>query len=80
MKEPANQAEWQDAVDLAHSAQLILAARAYGLITGGPELNEQRCEELLERGRKLGVVPSAFANTKLVRALTTLQSEPKGAV
>jgi hypothetical protein len=55
--DPKNAGEWQEAVDAACFLLLIDSARQYGLITGGPTVNVSRCEDILERGRKQGVVP-----------------------
>jgi hypothetical protein len=51
--------EWQTAVDAADALLHIQSAEAYGLITGAPTVNVERCEELLEAGSLRGVMPSA---------------------
>ena len=56
--EPRTKAEWQEAVDAAKAALCLDAARQFGFITGGPEIDQERCLELLDRGEALGVTPS----------------------
>lgn len=53
--------EWQEAVDYAHVLILLNAARACGLVTGGPEVDVARCEDILARGRERGVTPAPDA-------------------
>jgi hypothetical protein len=55
--DPRSDAEWQAAVDAADFLLRLEAARAYGLVTGGPEIDVRRCEAILARGRERGVVP-----------------------
>ncbi len=57
--EPQTPEEWQNAVDAADALLHIQSAEAYGLITGAPTVNVERCEELLEVARRRGVTPSA---------------------
>lgn len=66
---PASPEEWQNAVDAAEAPLAIEAARACGQITGGPVANVNRCEHLLDRGRSLGIVPSAHAIERYVGGL-----------
>jgi hypothetical protein len=54
---PSTPAEWQDAVDAANALLLIDAAKAYGLVTGGPDVNIERCEDILARGLSRGIRP-----------------------
>lgn len=56
-RDPETAAEWQEAVDLAEFYLLLDSARAYGLATGGPEINPERCQEILKRGRGIGYRP-----------------------
>lgn len=58
VREPENRSEWQLAVDAANALLLIHAARAYDLIKGGPEINPERCGDMLARGAAIGVLPS----------------------
>jgi hypothetical protein len=57
VKTPRTPAEWQLVVDLAEACLLIDSARQYGLITGGPIVDVDRCVALLDRGRARGIVP-----------------------
>ncbi len=57
--EPQTLEEWQNAVDAADALLHIQSAEAYGLITGAPTVNVERCEQLLEAARQRGRTPSA---------------------
>jgi hypothetical protein len=57
VRNPRNQREWREAVEAAHSLMCLDAARQYGLVEGGPEIDVGRCIEILEDGRALGIVP-----------------------
>lgn len=61
MIEPQTDAEWQDAVDAAQGALALDAARAYGLVEGGPGVNVARCEEFLAKGEARGIHPTGDA-------------------
>ena len=58
MKDPQTQEEWQEAVDMAEFYLALESARMYGLVVGGPEVNSERCLDILERGKLKGVRPS----------------------
>jgi hypothetical protein len=58
---PTTKGEWQSAVDLAGFFVLLDAARAYGLVTGGPDVNVDRCQEIIEAGKKKGMTPRVDA-------------------
>lgn len=72
MSDPETPAEWQEAVDAAEGLLLIDSARQYGLITGGPKIDVERCQEILRRGREHGVYPAdaATAAWMLVKKIT----------
>jgi hypothetical protein len=57
-RNPQTPEEWRQAVDSAAACRAIADCKMYGLIEGGPEINLERCYQILERGRKLGIVPS----------------------
>lgn len=57
MRNPRTHAEWQEAVDGAEIALKLHAANAYGLVSGGPTVNVDRCEDLLREGATRGVRP-----------------------
>jgi hypothetical protein len=51
-------AEWQEAVDAAEFMLLLDSSRQYGLVTGGPKVNIERCEEILREGKQRGFEPA----------------------
>ncbi len=67
--DPQTPEQWQSAVDAAHGFIMIDSARRYRLITGGPSVNLARCEEILRRGRGMGIQPSPDAVDRLVAQL-----------
>ena len=60
-QDPGTREEWQEAVDAAHVLILIDGARRYGLISGGPAANIDRCVEIVEAGKKRGILPAKDA-------------------
>lgn len=58
MKTPKTRAEWQEAVDGAAGLRALADCKMYALIEGGPEINVERCDQILEQGRARGVRPS----------------------
>lgn len=72
---PVTPEQWQDAVDAAHALLTFEAARIYGLVEGGPEVNVERCVELLEDGKAMGVVPGAEAVRRMVEELNGPREE-----
>lgn len=54
---PSTPEEWQTAVDAANALLIIDAAKAYGLVTGGPMVNIERCEDILAQGLSRGIRP-----------------------
>lgn len=69
MKTPKKPGEWQEAVDAAHGALALEAARYYGLVTGGPVVNAERCQDILRKGKKLGYVPRPEAIEQFIHGL-----------
>lgn len=67
-RDPKTHAEWQQAVDLAHVCPLITSARAYGLIVGGPQVDEGRCEVILQQGASPGITPGKDAVQRMLPA------------
>ena len=57
-KDPKTVAEWQEALDQAEMLLRLDACRCYGLITGGPTVNVDRCVEILRRGKSKGYLPT----------------------
>lgn len=66
---PVTDDQWQDAVDAAHAMLMLEAARLYGLVTGGPEVNIERCVEILEDGQARGIHPRIDAVQRLIKEL-----------
>lgn len=78
MKQPQNRAEWQSAVDAAAGLRALADCQMYGLITG-VQVDVGRCDELLEQGRRLGMLPSKPAGelaVELARAVYAEHKEP----
>ena len=69
MKEPQTRKEWQEAVNLAWAGLSLDSARLYGLLTGGPKFDVQRCVELLRRGEEIGIRPANDAVERFIEAL-----------
>jgi hypothetical protein len=69
MQEPTTPDDWRRAVTLAEVMLDIDAARQYGLITGGPEVNVARCVDVLRRGRQRGIVPRSPDVNAMTEAL-----------
>jgi hypothetical protein len=59
-RDPETPDEWQEAVNAAEFLTGLDSARQYGLITGGPRIDLQRCEEILRRGETLGYTPASL--------------------
>jgi hypothetical protein len=56
-QDPHSLREWIEAVDAAYFMLTLDSCRRYGLITGGPEVNVERCESILAEGAKRHVYP-----------------------
>lgn len=56
-RDPQTPEEWQQAVNMASVMLLIESARQYGLVVGGPEVNADRCQQLLDKGERRGYRP-----------------------
>lgn len=65
-KDPDSPEEWQEAVDVAHVMLHIESARQYGLVRGGPVIDVDRCEQILELGELLGYTPAEDAIERLL--------------
>jgi len=73
LKLPTTDTEWQDAVDCADGAIHFDAAREYGLIKGGPEIDLERAETLLRLGAEQGYHPRADAPEAFALSLLEMQ-------
>lgn len=57
-RDPKTREAWQNAADAADALLKIDSARIYGLLTGGPEIDADRCWELVHRAKELqGIEP-----------------------
>ena len=74
MTDPKTREEWQKAVDMAAFYLAVDSAKKYGLTIGGGEIDARRCEELIEAGRKQGIVPAPDA---IERGIAALMKEGK---
>ena len=70
MQQPQTRNEWQHAANLAHALLLIDASEAYGLTTGGPDINTDRCDDILHRAEALGITPTDELIEPLLAELT----------
>lgn len=56
-QEPETLEDWQEAADLATTCLALESTRQFGLIEGGPDINVERCEDLLAGAAALGIEP-----------------------
>ena len=69
--DPQTLEEWQNAVDAADALLKLDAARMYGLVTGGPEVDTERCWEMIHRAAEMyGIEPAEDAVERFVQELT----------
>lgn len=54
---PTTPEEWQLAVDAAQALLCLDSARQYGLVKGGPAVDAERCEEIINAGQAQGIAP-----------------------
>jgi hypothetical protein len=71
-REPITETEWREAVLGACAMRLIHDAALYGLIEGGPKINVERCDELIEKGRARGIV---FSRAEIETAAVAIIGE-----
>jgi hypothetical protein len=57
MRDPKTPAEWREAVDAAEFLLALESCRMYGLLSGVPPMNVDRCEEILAYGKAHGIFP-----------------------
>ena len=67
---PQTSEQWQEAVNISFALLSIDSARAYGLITGGPTVNVERCEEIIVMGDRLGFKPQDEEVKRFALSLT----------
>jgi hypothetical protein len=66
--DPQTPQQWQEAVDAAEACVALDACRQYGLITGGPKIDVERCLQILARGRAMGIRPAKDCALRFVQA------------
>jgi len=83
MAEPVNpvtREDWQLAVDAADACLCIEAARQYGLVTGGPEVDVDRARWIVAQGKLRGIQPRPTALLKFLEGLARLDMNLPGAL
>jgi len=75
-RNPRTPGEWQDAVDAAHALRLLHDARLYGLVTGGPIVNTERCDEILDAGKARAILPRPDAVERWLAAVQARVEPP----
>lgn len=73
---PQTLEQWREAVEAAAGLRIIADLKMYGLLTGGPGININRCDEILRRGAKRGVFP-ADAQRSALAIIAELNNERK---
>lgn len=68
-RQPKTRAEWQEAADAAEALITLDSARQYGLVTGGPGVNIDRCLAILRAARRKGIRPAKDCVERLVAEL-----------
>ena len=71
MRDPQTDEEWQEAVDGADALLSLDSARQYGLVTGGPKVNVNRCVAIVEEGKRRGIQPQPDNVERLVKELNS---------
>ena len=59
-RDPETPEEWRAAVNGARLYRALHDCKLYGLITGGPDVNAARCDEILEAGARRGYRPDSL--------------------
>lgn len=70
---PVTDPQWQDAVDAAQLLTMLALGQLFELISGLPEIDTQKCSEILEDGRARGITPRL--NGEQTSALTLAEVE-----
>jgi hypothetical protein len=73
-QEPGSSEEWQEAVNLAELYSRVDAAVKYGFITFTGKIDINRCEDILEQGRRRGVFPVQAQVDQLIGQLVVNSS------
>jgi hypothetical protein len=78
IQNPKTPEEWQLAVDAAAALRAVADLLTYRLIQGGPKINVQRCDKILERGRRRGVTPSRPVHELAIAMIAAINGEING--
>ena len=73
--DPQTPEEWQTAATMAHLLLTIESARMYGLIEGGPKVDLQRCEQILELARRRKVYPQKLTDQEIGAFIAQINME-----
>lgn len=65
--DPQTDQEWQEAVNIAAALRTIADVKMYGLMEGGPEINVERCDEIVEQGAARGFTPKGQRSSERYR-------------
>src|SRR5262249_15270056 len=68
-QDPETSAEWQQAADAAEAFIHLESARKYGLVSGGPVVDIEHCEQILRQAKRRGIVPAKDCVERLVKEL-----------
>lgn len=77
--EPQTDEQWQEAVDLAEACLTLDWAIKYGLVSGGPSINVDRCVELIDRGKTRGTFPQPEVVERFISAYNASPRKPVAA-
>lgn len=73
-RDPQTKEEWQEAANAAHCMLAIDAAVQFGLLVfKGPQINAERCAEILDRAQQIQIVPEPGIIERFV-----VDMKPKG--
>lgn len=78
MNDPQTPEEWQAAVNASNAFLHLHSCILYGLMTG-PTINAERCEEILDRGLAMGIVPTIEPADFIVQYNANARREAKEA-
>jgi len=68
-RNPRTVEKGQEAADVAQWALALDSARQFGLVEGGPKVNVERCEEILNLAEKRGIRPHKDAVACIMRGM-----------
>lgn len=74
MQDPKTTEEWQAAVNGANFLLELESCRMYGLIKGGPTVNLDRCESILDSAKNRDITPRKLTDEEICRFLQDLNA------